>query len=190
MVITLVVAAWLIGVAALIWWWRFFASDLVGLSESQLQAHEAKSVRVKNAIIFFAAILGGLGAYVYQSNNSTSALATTEDVRNYLQGTWSHTQPVIEGREPYGWERWSFNQNGVRIQDASPSDTKWGEPATYGYLIEKSKTSDTGEWYWRINVTGTAVALALFRPDDTLRVMRLGAANQYQLVKADRDLAK
>jgi hypothetical protein len=114
-------------------------------------------------------------------------IETPQQAQKYLLGTWTFAQPLTGTSEPYQWERWVISEEGLTIQNAKPSDTEWGTPSRYGYEIKRDKTSDTGEWYWRLTVADTVLNLALDKNRNVTMFAPL-AHMQYQLEKKDKSL--
>lgn len=133
------------------------------------------------------AALAGFGVFKYLS---PAPLNNEADVRGRLVGVWTYAVPTNLDKPPYGWQRWTFTESSLQIQDAKPSATGWEPPSTYRYEIARRKTADTGEWYWHVRVKETAVNAALTEGGSRLTAFWTGGNSNYRLEKKDKDLAR
>lgn len=164
------------------------SNPLEGFSSAQPALKLPLAQTVARVILALGlALLAGFGAYKYMA---PAQLNSEADVRSRLVGVWTYAVPTDLDKPPYGWQRWTFTDGSVQIQDAKPSATGWGPASTYGYDIARRKTADTGEWYWHVRVKDTAVSAALVDGSNGLVAFMTGADSNYRLSKKDKDLAK
>lgn len=76
---------------------------------------------------------------------------TIEGIAQYIEGkTWVYAEPIKRSSDFCKWFKFKFSNGKVTLWTAYPSDGRWGEPDVFDYTIEKTRYTDTGEYYIRV----------------------------------------
>lgn len=94
--------------------------------------------------------------YIYEQVKLKN-VDSVDSAKEFFIGTWVYSEPLTgENKMPW-WERLEIMRDGtVKVQVASPRDTKWGQPEIQTYKVFTDKFSDTGERYYGIRMSNSS----------------------------------